>query len=644
MRLLVTGGSGRLGRWVVEELRGDHEVVVAGLEDTPPPDAVRPGVRYEQADLTDVEAVARVAEGAEAIVHLAAIPSPIGREPEDVFANNMTSTFNVVEAAIRQDAQKVIYSSSGSAPRLRLPLPRDGPGLHAHGRGAPAAPQDAYGLSKWLGEEILEAATRRTGIRTIVLRPTSVIGPEDYAERVPRMLDNGGGILSYVDARDFARAVRAALDDTEIEHDRFFITADDAMSREPLATAFPRRFPGSEAACAASRGPRARSAARRRSACSATARGTAGAPSWRRRARDQHAYARRPLRRHRHHRGPRGRAPARTGERIDRGTSCLRGAASDALRDAPRRRSGARRRRGDRRPPTLETLSRLPTRWGAGMLFPYPGRVSGDAFEFRGRRIDLPEDPQAGNAMHGAVRWRAWRRHRLRRGPRAGRLGDNAPREPRGRHPRQRVAVGLRLHAAHRAARRPAAHRGAHRERERRADAVRPRLPPLPVDPARPAGSAEDCEVALAATERWISTSTPPAEVSPVATDEWPRRALPLSALPPNANTAAGPARNHKFILRGQSGDEAGEEPGPLRGRLTDRANGLEATLDASEGMRTVVFYTPPDAPVVSFEPHTCMPNAFNLMTEGIPDPGLIVLEPGEAWDGWYELRLDALP
>ena len=116
----------------------------------------------------------------------------------------------------------------------------------------PLRPQDAYGLSKWLGEEILEAATRRTGIRTIVLRPTSVVGPEDYAERVPRMLDNaaGAGIFAYVDARDFARAVRAALEDTAIEHDRFFITADDAMSREPLATAFPRRFPGSEAVCA----------------------------------------------------------------------------------------------------------------------------------------------------------------------------------------------------------------------------------------------------------------------------------------------------------------------------------------------------------------------------------------------------------
>ena len=250
MRLLVTGGSGRLGRWVVKELRSDHEVVVAGLEEAPPPDAGRSSVRYEQADLTDVEAVARVGEGAEAIVHLAAFPSPIGREPEEVFANNMISTYNVVEAAIRQGARKVIYSSSGSALGFAFSFRDMVPDYMPIDEEHPLRPQDAYGLSKWLGEKILEAATRRTGIRTIVLRPTNVVGPEDYAERVPRMLEEGGGTLSYVDARDFARAVRAALDDTEIEHDRFFITADDAMSREPLAVAFPRHFPGSESVCA----------------------------------------------------------------------------------------------------------------------------------------------------------------------------------------------------------------------------------------------------------------------------------------------------------------------------------------------------------------------------------------------------------
>jgi nucleoside-diphosphate-sugar epimerase len=133
----------------------------------------------------------------------------------------------------------------------------------------PLRPQDSYGLSKAFGEDILKAATIRSGISTIALRPTTVIVPEDYEERVPQMLStkqetknrmdvpavieglNGGNekqtaILSYVDARDYAQGVLLALQNNEIEHDIFFITADDAMSREPVSKAFPKIFPGSE--------------------------------------------------------------------------------------------------------------------------------------------------------------------------------------------------------------------------------------------------------------------------------------------------------------------------------------------------------------------------------------------------------------
>ena len=250
-RVLITGGAGRLGRWVVEELQDDYEIVVADIAAGPAAGGDS-GPRYLQVDLTDPEAVASAAAGVDAVVHLAAIPSPLNHPAEHVFANNMLSTFNVVEAAMRAGAEKVIYSGSGSALgfafRFREMVPAYMPMDEEH----PLLPQDAYGLSKWLGEEILAAATRRTGIRTISLRPTSVLQPDDYAERVPAALDRAGGhgIFAYVDARDYAQAVRLALADETIEHDRFFITADDALCREPLSVAFPRRFPGSEAVCA----------------------------------------------------------------------------------------------------------------------------------------------------------------------------------------------------------------------------------------------------------------------------------------------------------------------------------------------------------------------------------------------------------
>ncbi len=245
-KILITGGTGRVGQWVVRELCPDYQIIVADLND--PGDRAIDGIEYRVVDLTLPSAIDPLLADVEAIVHLAAIPSPVGIEPETVFANNMTSTFNVVETGIRNNVSRIIYSGSGSslgfAFRSSPMIPDYMPMDEQH----PLRPQDAYGLSKWLGEEVLAAATRRAGITTISLRPTTVLVPEDYDKLVPAMLKKTGGfgIFAYVDARDYARAVRLALEIEGIAHDRFFITADDALSLEPLSIEFPKRFPGSE--------------------------------------------------------------------------------------------------------------------------------------------------------------------------------------------------------------------------------------------------------------------------------------------------------------------------------------------------------------------------------------------------------------
>ena len=292
-------------------------------------------------------------------------------------------------------------------------------------------------------------------------------------------------------------------------------------------------------------------------------------------------------------------------------------------------------------PPGLAALERLPTRWGAGVLFPYPGRVSGDAFSFRGSRVALPPDPQTGNAMHGVVRRRAWRVIGTGADRAAGawmtaRVASREDGIPAREWPFPfALTLTVRL-------------RGGRLRTEARVenagDAPMPfglGFHPYLRAPLGPAGGGGQCEVAIDAAERWGSTSAPPAAVAPVAPGEWPRRALPLSGIPMTRETAEGPVRNHKFMLRAPAGGDG--SGGGVRARLTDRANGLEAVVAASEGMRALVFYTPPDFPAVSLEPHTCIPNAFNLGGGGAPDPGLIALGPGEAWEGWYELRLEAL-
>lgn len=246
MRILITGATGRVGRSVVEELQGEHELVAFCRH----PSAKPIKARTFLGDVTNLGQVYTAMAGVDAVVHLAAFTSVAVAPPDVVFQTNTMGTFNVAEAAANLGVKKVVYSSSGSvlgfAYRTRMFIPEYLPMDEAH----PLRPQDPYALSKWVGEEILETITRRTGLQTIVLRPPTVLTPESYAEVVPRLLkgwiSSGSSILSYVDALDFAQAVRLALEDDTIVHDRFFISADDALCPEPVCEAFPRLHPGTE--------------------------------------------------------------------------------------------------------------------------------------------------------------------------------------------------------------------------------------------------------------------------------------------------------------------------------------------------------------------------------------------------------------
>ncbi len=284
-------------------------------------------------------------------------------------------------------------------------------------------------------------------------------------------------------------------------------------------------------------------------------------------------------------------------------------------------------------PPDLATLRALPTRYGAGVLFPYPGRVGGDGFDFRGRRVDLPPDPATNNAMHGLARRRAWRVTGMGASPEAGAwvTTEIATREEAVSAAEWPFPFRLSLRIALRG--------GRLRSDVTVANTGGAAMPfglgfhPYIPTPLGPRGEADACEVGIDATERWRDFIEPPAAVTPVAADEWPRRPLPLADIAPIRRTAAGVVRNATFFRRGLDKQRG------ATGRLIDRANGVEAVVTCSPEFPAMVFYTPPGIATASLEPHTCIPNAFNLTGAGRPDPGLIALAPGAAWSGWYALH-----
>jgi len=98
VKVLVTGGNGRLGRWVGPALVADgHEVVSV---DRHLPATQAPGVHYREVEMSDLGQVIGAASGCNAIVHLAAIPQPYLHPDEVVFLNNVGATYNALQATI----------------------------------------------------------------------------------------------------------------------------------------------------------------------------------------------------------------------------------------------------------------------------------------------------------------------------------------------------------------------------------------------------------------------------------------------------------------------------------------------------------------------------------------------------------------
>src|SRR5262245_1534252 len=107
MRVVVTGGAGHIGRYVGDELRAHGHAVVAA-------DQKRPewGGPHKLADFTRLGEVYGALRGADAVLHLAAIPSSGVHANELVFGNNVMSTFNVFEAAAGLGIPKLVQASS----------------------------------------------------------------------------------------------------------------------------------------------------------------------------------------------------------------------------------------------------------------------------------------------------------------------------------------------------------------------------------------------------------------------------------------------------------------------------------------------------------------------------------------------------
>jgi UDP-glucose 4-epimerase len=247
MNVLVTGVRGKVGAATAKALaRAGHSVtgtdLMRGTFERPSPGEPA----YIQADLTEPGDAFAVVRGMNAVVHCAAIPEPTQNPPAAVFHNNIMSTFNAIEAAIRFGVSRFVNVSSETVPGFFFPerpfLPDYAPVDEEH----PIRPQDPYALSKYFGELLMDAAVRRSDIRCISIRPCWVQHEGNYERNLgPQVRDAAvlsANFWSYIDVYDLADALVLAAQSSLPGHEVFYIASPDNVGNRPFAATMKKYY------------------------------------------------------------------------------------------------------------------------------------------------------------------------------------------------------------------------------------------------------------------------------------------------------------------------------------------------------------------------------------------------------------------
>jgi nucleoside-diphosphate-sugar epimerase len=256
-RIVVTGGSGKIGAWILKELLDEgHEVLNVDLKP-----AADPRCRTLIADLTDSgQAYGAIGvytgidelqpslrpQPIDALVHFAAIPRVQLVPDAEVFRINSTSTYNVFEAAARAGIRKVVYASSEATYGVDFADDQLDPDYFPIDEDHPTVPMDAYGLSKVTNERTAAAFQARVGGDFYGLRIGDVMAPVDYVKFPLWTTDPAirkREMWAYVDVRDVAQMVRLCVNTDGLGFQVFNTFAGESAHVMPIRELARRFYP-----------------------------------------------------------------------------------------------------------------------------------------------------------------------------------------------------------------------------------------------------------------------------------------------------------------------------------------------------------------------------------------------------------------
>lgn len=231
LKIVVTGGAGFIGSWVVDYLLKEmgskiDKIVVMDIFTRGTMGNLRNSIKgnkveVAKVDVRDIENVGKVAKGADYIVHEAVIRiTQCAEDPRLCNEILVNGTFNIMEACVKYNVKKLVFNSSASVYGQPLKLPMKEDDLYNN--------DTMYGAAKIANEQTAKAFRKMYGMNYVCLRPFNAYGPRMdihgvYTEVLIRWLDaidkgeqpiiygNGINTLDFIYVEDIARATILAI-------------------------------------------------------------------------------------------------------------------------------------------------------------------------------------------------------------------------------------------------------------------------------------------------------------------------------------------------------------------------------------------------------------------------------------------------
>jgi nucleoside-diphosphate-sugar epimerase len=243
MKIAITGGSGGIGRAITEQAlaRGDTIVSIDRAEAK----EKHEGVEYIIGEMSDYDLLVRSFAGCDAMIHMAAIPSPFHLPDHVVHNNNVVGSYNAMRAAIENGIMRICQASSVNAIGHSysreahydyLPLDEEHPNYT----------EEPYGLSKWICEAQADTFARRyEDISIASIRFHWVVPDRNLAVNAFNKADRDTAkhLWAYTMREPAARACLLGIEGKFKGHEVFYIVAPDTTnpipSLELAATYYP---------------------------------------------------------------------------------------------------------------------------------------------------------------------------------------------------------------------------------------------------------------------------------------------------------------------------------------------------------------------------------------------------------------------